>query len=115
MAGISAEEFEREAEAIEEGENDLIAYGSLEDSHWERILNRCGRYFKESERRLIRGFIDDNRNPLDVLSIEIQRRISIISLLEGQADVSLHEREEVKVEVEAQSSAVTEKRAAKKY
>ena len=75
MAGISAEDFEGEAEAIEEGETDLIAYGSLKDCHWERILTRCGRYFKESEMRLIRRFIDENRNPLDVLSIEIQRRI----------------------------------------
>ena len=65
-AAISPEDFEGEAETIEEGETSLIAYGTLKDSHWERILNRCGRYFKEFELKVIRRFIDENRNPLDV-------------------------------------------------
>jgi len=114
MAGISPEDLEEEAGAVEDGETSLYAYGSLRRYRWERVLNRCGRYFKDSELKAVRKFIEENRNPPDVLSIRIERRISIISLLEGQADVSLQEREEVKVEAEAQSSVVAEKRAAKK-
>ena len=114
MAGISAEEFEREAEAIEEGENDLIAYGSLKDSHWERILNQFGRYFKESELGLIRRFIDENRNPLDVLSVEIQRRFSVISIVEGGPTEVIQESDETGLALEAEPHAVAERKALKR-
>lgn len=79
IAGISPKGFEAEAEAIEEGENSLIAYGSLNESQWARILKRCGRFFKESELKKIGEFIEENRIPPDVLSVQIKRRISIIS------------------------------------
>jgi hypothetical protein len=110
MAGISAEDFEREAEAIEEGETSLIAFGSLKDSRWERILNRCGRFFKESELMSIRRFIDENRNPLDVLSIQIQRRISIISLVEGQAFQGIQEIDETRMAVESKPDEIAEEK-----
>jgi hypothetical protein len=110
MAGISAEDFEGEAEAIEEGETTLIAFGSLKDSHWERILNRCGRFFKESELMLIRRFIDENRNPLDVLSIQIQRRISIISLVEGEAVQGIPEIDKTGMALESEPDAIAEKK-----
>jgi hypothetical protein len=113
-AGISPENFEEEAEAIEDGETSSYAYGSLKEDRWERILNRCGRYFKDSELEAIRRFIDENRNPPDVLSIQIQRRISVISLIGAQSGVGLQDRKEAKVDIEAQSSAVAERRAAKK-
>jgi hypothetical protein len=61
MAAISPEDFEREAESIEEGETSLIAYGGLKDIHWERILGRCGRFFKESELKLVRRLIYEKR------------------------------------------------------
>lgn len=113
-AGISPGDFEEEAEAIEDGETSSYAYGSLKEERWERILDRCGRYFKDSELKAVRRFIDENRNPPDVLSIQIQRRISVISLIEAQSGVDLQERKEARVETEAQSSAVAERRAAKK-
>jgi hypothetical protein len=113
-AAISREDFEGEAETIEEGETSLIAYGTLKDSHWERILNRCGRYFKESELKVIRRFIDENRNPLDVLSIQIQRRISVISLVEVESAEGIQERDETGMAVEAESNAVADRKAAKK-
>ena len=114
IKGISAEDFVEQAEALEEGETDLFAYGSLKDSHWERILNRCGRYFKESELRLIRRFIDENRNPLDVLSVEIQRRISVLSVVEGESTGGIQESYELSVALEAEPDAVAERKVAKK-
>jgi hypothetical protein len=114
MAGISPEDFEEGAEAIEEGETGLIAYGSLKDSRWERILDRCSPYFKESELRLIRRFIDENRNPLDVLSIEIQRRISVISVVEGESADDQHENNETRLGLEMEPPAVAEGKALRK-
>ena len=114
ITGISAEDFKEQAEALEEGETDLIAYGSLKDSHWERILNRCGRYFKESELRLISRFIDENRNPLDVLSVEIQRRISVVSVVGVESAEGIRERDKTEMPVEAESNAVAERKAARK-
>ena len=113
-AGISPEDFEEEAEAIEDGETFSYAYGSLKEDRWERILNRCGQYFKDSELKAVRRFIDENRNPSGVLSIQIQRHISVISLIGAQSGVGLQDRKEVGVNTEAQSSAVAERRAAKK-
>jgi hypothetical protein len=113
MAGIPAEDFDREAAAIEEGETSLIAYGSLRDFRWERILKRCGRYFKESEMGLIRKFIEENRNPPDALSLQIQRRISVISLAEVESYEGLQGRDEIGTGAEAEPTAVSKRRALK--
>jgi len=110
MAGISPEDFEAEAEAIEEGETSLIAFGTLKNSHWERILIRCGRFFKESELMLIRRFIDENRNPIDVLCIQIQRRIAIISLVEGEAVQGSQEIDKTGMALESEPDASAEKK-----
>ena len=112
-AGISPEDFEGEAEAIEEGETSMAAYGSFKDFHWERILDRCGRYFKESELKLIRRFIGENRVPPNVLSMQIQRRISVISLMEAESEEGVQKRKET-VSVKTESDAVAEKKVAKK-
>ncbi len=114
MAGISPEEFEEEAVRIEEGESSLIAYGSLKDSRWESILHRCRRYFKDSELPAIMRFIGENCDPPDVLSIQMQRRISVISLVEAEPVANLQDSAEVRADTEAQSEAVAEKRAAKR-
>jgi len=63
MAGISAEDFEREAEGIEEGETPLNVYGSLKEFRWATIMKKCGRFFKEFELKLARRFIEENRAP----------------------------------------------------
>ncbi len=105
-AGIKAEEFEQEAEWIEDGETSLVAYGSLSESRWAKILKRCGRYFKESDLEIIKEFIEENRVPPDVLSVQIQRRISIIKVVEGEAAVSAQTRVQIGVAAEAQSDAI---------
>ena len=103
-AGIKAEDFEREAEAVEEGEHSLIAYGSFKESHWARILKRCGRYFKESELKIVRDFIEENRIPPDVLSVQIQRRISIIAPAKVESTERTHKRDKIGMgTVEAES------------
>jgi hypothetical protein len=94
-AGIKAEDFEREAEAVEEGEHSLIAYGSFKESHWARILKRCGRHFKESELKIVRDFIEENRIPPDVLSVQVQRRISIIAPAKVESTERTRERDKI--------------------
>ncbi len=113
-AGISPEDFEGEAEGLEEGKTSMIAYGGLKKAHWERILHRCRPTFKESEMKEIRRFIDENRNPPDVLSIQIQRSLSVISVIAAEPGADLQERKEAGGEVEAQSNAVAQRKAAKK-
>jgi hypothetical protein len=113
-AGISPEDFEREAESIEEGETSLIAYGALKDIHWERILAQCGRFFKESELKLVRRFIEENRVPPDVLSIQIQRRISVISSVEMESAESVPKRDETGIAVEDETHEFAERRTAEK-
>jgi len=113
-AGLSPEKFEEEAETIEDGETPLFSYGSLKESSWARILDRCRQDFDESERKAIRKFIDENRNPPDVLSIRIQRRLSVISLVKVESDVGLQDSNEAEAAIEAQSSTVAEKMAVKR-
>lgn len=101
------------AESIEEGETSLQAYGSLKESVWERILDRCRWDFNESEMAEIRRFIDENRDPPDVLSLQILRRISVISLVEAESGVDLRDREEIEEVMETRSSSIVEKKVEK--
>jgi hypothetical protein len=48
------------------------------------------------------------------LSIQIQRRISVISLVEVESAEGIQERDETGMAVEAESNAVAERKAAKK-
>ena len=114
MAGINAEDFEAEAEAIEEGETSLIAYGSLKESRWTRILKRCRPYFKESELKIVREFIEDNRIPPDVLSVQIRRRISIIQLAAMESTEGTQRRDKMGMAVEAESDAMVERKSVRK-
>jgi len=113
MAGIPPENFQEEAEAVEDGETSLYAYGSLRDYRWEKILTKCGWYFRDSELKAVRKFIEEYRNLPDVLSIQIERRISILSLREAKSDVGFQAREEAGLDAEAQSRAVAKRKAAK--
>jgi hypothetical protein len=113
-AGISPEDIEREAESIEEGETSLIAYGALKDFHWGRILGRCGRFFKESELKLVRRFIEENRVPPDVLSVQIQRRITVISSVEMESAESAPKRDKTGMAVEDECREFAERKTAKK-
>jgi hypothetical protein len=110
VAGISPERFEEEAEDMEEGESSLSAYGGLSDSRWARILNRCRLYFDESELKAIHRFTDENRHPPDVLSVQVDRRISCISQTGAVSGLDLLEGEETSETREHRPVAVSPKR-----
>jgi len=115
IAGISPTEFEGMAEKVEDGETSLCAYGSIKESCWGRILDRCRRDFDVFELEAIRRFIEEHRHPPDVLSIEIQRSISVISLAKAESgSLAFEERKDAEVATEAQSSAVTERTVAER-
>jgi len=66
-------------------------------------------YFDESELEALRKFIDENRNPPDVLSIQIERRISITPLAGEESIVALPDRKETEEEIETPSIALSKK------
>lgn len=113
VASFSPEALGEIAESIEEGESSLQAFGSLKESVWERILDRCRGDWNELELDQIKRFIEENRDPPHVLSLLIQRRISIISLVERESGVGLEDREERATVAEAQFTSLAEKKVEK--
>jgi len=74
---IPPEKFAEEMEMVQQGETPLLAFGSLSEAHWERILQRCERDFEPSELEWIEKFIRENQQPGDVLALQIKRKVSI--------------------------------------
>ena len=113
IARISPEKFEEETEEIDDAEGSTLSLAALKNSRWQRILNRCRLYFDASELKVLSRFIDENRNLPDVLSIQIQRSISVISLAKAEsASLASEERKDTEAATEVQSSAVTERKVA---
>jgi hypothetical protein len=79
VESISPEKFAEEAETIQEGETSLLAYGKLKEAHWEKVLGRCQKDFQKDEMTQIKQFISENRQPNDVLSLLIKRKVSILA------------------------------------
>ncbi len=102
---IRPEEFEAEAEQIEPGESASQAFGSLKESRWERVLERCEKEFDAAEIQALRGFIEENRSPSDVLGVQIHRRVSVISRV-GQGASDLEKTREAEPEEAAEEAAV---------
>jgi hypothetical protein len=98
---ISPEKIQEEVENLYDEEGSTLVYGGLKNSRWERILNRCRLYFDESELKVLKRFVEENRNPPDVLSVQIERGFSIISLAAAEAEVA----------IEAESSTIVERKA----
>jgi len=109
ISGISPEKVEEETKDVEEGECSTSAYVDLTDSCWTRILNRCRLYFDESELQALGRFVDENRNPPDVLSILVKRKISIISLAEAETGLGLQEKEETEEPIKAFPRAISKR------
>jgi hypothetical protein len=102
---ISLDKIEEEIGEIYDGEGISLPYAGLNNSRWERILNRCRLYFDKVELEAVRRFIEENCNPPDVLSIQIERRISIIPFaVEG-----LQDKEETGEEMETPSIVISKK------
>jgi len=79
VESISPEKFAEEAETIQEGETSLLAYGKLKEAHWEKVLGRCQDDFQKDEMTQIKQFINENKQPNDVLSLLIKRKVSILA------------------------------------
>jgi hypothetical protein len=79
VESIAPEKFAEEAETIQEGETSLLAYGSFTEAHWENVLQRCQKDFQKVEIVQIKKFISENRQPADVLSLLIKRKVSILA------------------------------------
>jgi len=110
MARISPEKIEEEIEEIYDEEGATLVYASLNNSRWERILNRCRLYFDKAELEAVRRFVAENRNPPDVLSIQIERRISIIPLADDESGEGFQGRKETEEESETRVIALSKKR-----
>jgi len=110
MARISPKKIEEEIEEVSDEEGFSLVYAGLKDSRWERILRRCRLYFDRSELKELRRFIDENRHPPDVLSIQIERRMSILPLAGEESVEGLKDRKETEEELETQVIAFSKKR-----
>jgi hypothetical protein len=95
IAKISPDKIEEEIGEIDDEEGSTLLYAGLNGSRWKKILSRCRLYFDNNDLKALRGFIEENRNPPEVLSVQIERRISII-LLEGKETVEEETEEEMK-------------------
>jgi hypothetical protein len=78
VGGILPHNLHKEVEMILEGDIPLFAYAALKNLHWEKILARCAQEFDPSELKGIREFIAENRQPGEVLSLLIRRKMSIL-------------------------------------
>jgi hypothetical protein len=107
VARISPGRIEEETEEMEEGESSLSAYRGLTDARWDRVLNRCRLYFDEIELKVIRRFTDEHRRPPDVLSVQVDRRISVVPLTEAESGRDLPAGKETGEGVEEQPFAVS--------
>ena len=79
VQSIPPEKLSEEVEITEEGETPLLAYGSLKEGHWEKVLQRCQKDLQQNDLLKIMHFIRENKNPGDVLSLVIQRELSILT------------------------------------
>lgn len=110
MTRISPEKIEEEIEDIYDEEGSALVYAGLNNSHWERILSRCRLYFDKSELKELRRFVEENRHPPDVLSIQIERKISITPLSGEESVEDLQGRKETEEELESRVIRFSKKR-----
>jgi len=76
---LSPENWREEMEMTSPGESSLLSYGSFRESHWEKVLHRCEGNFKDSELKLITRFIQEHRQPGNILDLKVRKRVSIFS------------------------------------
>lgn len=84
MSRIFPHNLAEEVEMIQEGESSLLAYAALKEGRWKRILERCAREFIPSEFAQLREFVHKNRQPGEVLSLKVHRRMSILPNAESK-------------------------------
>jgi hypothetical protein len=74
---IGPDRLSEEVDVAGEGETPLLSYGIFKEAHWENILRRCALDFDNADLNKIRQFIDENSLPDDVLSLLVERKVSI--------------------------------------
>ena len=79
LESIPPEKLPEEIEVTEEGETPLLLYGSLKEGYWQKVLQRCQKDLPQTDLQKLRHFIRENRNPGEVLSLVIQRELSVLS------------------------------------
>ena len=84
VESIPPERLSEEIQITEEGETPLRVYGSLKENCWQKILQRCQKDLRQADLQKIKHFIHENNNPGDVLSLVIQRELSVLTLESGQ-------------------------------
>jgi hypothetical protein len=77
LESIPPEKLSEEIEITEEGETPLLVYASLKEGYWQKVLQRCQKDLQHTDLQKIMHFIQENNNPGDVLSLVIQRELSI--------------------------------------
>jgi hypothetical protein len=115
VAAIPPENFEGTAGEVEDGETSLAAYGSLDQARWDRIMNRCRNQFTDSERQALRQFVGENKNPPDVLSIEIHRSISVIPLLDIKSAAVRGARKRIEAQGKGESASIGKAEVEKRH
>ena len=78
VENISPEKLTEEIEVTQEGETPLLAYGILKEVHWENVLRKCQNAFQKNDLTNIKKFIRENREPGDVLALQIHRQVTIL-------------------------------------
>jgi len=66
-------------EATAEGDPPRFIYAALKQERWEKILDGCAGNFQASELSWIREFIRNHRQPGEVLSALVDRKISFLA------------------------------------
>jgi hypothetical protein len=88
VTGILAHNFSEEIEMAPDADVPQIAYAALGNMRWEKILARCAQEFESSELKWVQEFIQENRQPGEVLSLLVHRKMSILPQ-EAPAPLSL--------------------------
>jgi len=78
VENISPEKLTEEIEVTQEGETPLLTYGILKEVHWENVLRKCQNDFQKNDLKKIKKFIQENREPGDVLALRIHRQVTIL-------------------------------------
>jgi hypothetical protein len=79
VAAILPQDLLQEIDALAEGDSPRVLYAALKEERWEKILDRCARNFQILELRWIREFIRTHRQPGEVLSLVIHRKVSFLT------------------------------------
>ena len=77
IRSIPAESIPAAIDKVLPGDTPLLAFGSLSENRWEKVLLRCESHLRPSELQGIQKFIRENCAPDEALALQIRNKISI--------------------------------------